>query len=57
MAEGAELDLFRETVNCAAVLERMATGWKLDARESTGEAPFARRPVSIGPWGSKTESR
>ena len=57
MAEDAELDLFRQAVNCAAVLERMANGWKLDARESTSEAPVARRPVSIGPWESTTESQ
>ncbi len=57
MAEDAKLDLFYHTVNCAAVRERMVGGWKLDARENTSEAPFARRPVSIGPWGSTTESR
>ena len=34
-AADAELDLFRRTVNCAAVLERMTDGWRLDAREST----------------------
>jgi hypothetical protein len=43
MAEDAELDLFRQAVNCAAVLERMATGWKLDARESTRNALKYRR--------------
>jgi hypothetical protein len=57
MAEHAELDLFRQAVNCAAVLERIVRSSKLDAGESTSEAPFARRPVSIGPWGSTTESR
>jgi hypothetical protein len=31
----AELELFRQTVNCAAVLERMMGGWKLDVRQST----------------------
>jgi hypothetical protein len=36
--EDAELDLFRQGVNCAALLERMASGWKLDARESTRHA-------------------
>jgi len=38
MAEDAELDLLRHAVNCAAVLERMVGGWKLDARESTRNA-------------------
>ncbi len=57
MAEDAELVLFHQSMNCNAVLERMVGGWKLDARESTSEAPFARRPVSIWPWGSTTESR
>ena len=41
--EDAELDLFREGVNCAALLERMASGWKLDARESTRHALKYRR--------------
>jgi hypothetical protein len=31
MADDAELQLFRSSVNCAAVLE--VGGWKLDARE------------------------
>jgi hypothetical protein len=57
MAEDAELDLFRQAVNCAAVLERIVRSSKLDARESTSEAPFARRPVSIRSWESTTESR
>jgi hypothetical protein len=57
MAEHAELDLFRQAVNCAAVRERIIRSSKHNARESTSEAPFARRPVSIGPWGSTTESR
>jgi len=43
MAEDAELDLFRQAVNCAAVLERMVGGWKLDARESTRNALKYRR--------------
>jgi hypothetical protein len=43
MPEDAELDLFRQAVNCAAVLERMAAGWKLDARESTRSALKYRR--------------
>ena len=42
-AAAAELDLFRRTVNCAAVLERMGDGWKLDARESTKRALKYRR--------------
>ena len=41
--EDAELDVFRQGVNCAAVLERMASGWKLDARESTRHALKYRR--------------
>jgi hypothetical protein len=39
----AELELFRQSVNCAAVLERMASGWKLDRRESTKRALKYRR--------------
>jgi hypothetical protein len=41
--EDAELDIIRQGVNCAAVLERMASGWKLDARESTRHALKYRR--------------
>ena len=43
MTQDAELDVFRQAVNCAAVLERMASGWKLDARESTRHALKYRR--------------
>ncbi len=39
----AELELFRQGVNCAAVLERMAGGWRLDVRESTRRALKYRR--------------
>ena len=39
----AELELFRQSVNCAAVLERMAGGWRLDVRESTKRALKYRR--------------
>jgi hypothetical protein len=39
----AELDLFRQSVNCAAVLERMVGGWKLDLRQSTKRALKYRR--------------
>jgi len=39
----AELELFRQTVNCATVLERMIGGWKLDVRESTKRALKYRR--------------
>jgi hypothetical protein len=39
----AELELFRQSVNCAAVLERMVGGWKLDLRESTRRALKYRR--------------
>ena len=38
-----ELELFRQGVNCAAVLERMVGGWKLDVRESTRRALKYRR--------------
>src|SRR3984885_2871162 len=38
MADDAELQLFRNSVNCAAVLEGMVGGWKLDVRESTRRA-------------------
>ena len=39
----AELDLLRQNVNCAAVLERMVGGWTLDQRESTRRALKYRR--------------
>jgi len=39
----AELALFRQTVNCAAVLERLVGGWKLDVRQSTKRALKYRR--------------
>src|ERR1700693_4205359 len=39
----AELELFRQSVNCAAVLERMMGGWKLDVRESTKRSLKYRR--------------
>jgi hypothetical protein len=42
MSADAELELFRREVNCAAVLERMAAGWKLGA-ESTKHALKYRR--------------
>ncbi len=42
-AADAEVELLRQTVNCAAVLERMMGGWKLDARESTRRALKYRR--------------
>src|SRR5271165_5729527 len=35
MFDDAELQLFRASVNCAAVLERVSYGWKLDMRQST----------------------
>ena len=38
MADDAELQLFRSSVNCAAVLEGMVGGWRLDVRESTRRA-------------------
>ena len=37
------MELFRKTVNCAAVIERIGAGWKLDARESTKRALKYRR--------------
>jgi uncharacterized protein DUF3991/Toprim domain-containing protein len=43
MADDAELQLFRSRVNCAAVLEGMVGGWKLDVRESTRRALKYRR--------------
>jgi hypothetical protein len=43
MADDAELQLLRSRVNCAAVLEGMTGGWKLDVRESTGRALKYRR--------------
>ncbi len=38
MSDDAELDLIRQSVNCAAVLERIGGGWTLDQRESTRRA-------------------
>jgi Toprim-like/Protein of unknown function (DUF3991) len=43
MGDDAELQLFRSSVNCAAVLEGMIGGWKLDVRESTRRALKYRR--------------
>jgi hypothetical protein len=43
MADDAELQLFRSSVNCAAVLEGMVGGWRLDVRESTRRALKYRR--------------
>ena len=43
MADDAELQLFRSSVNCAAILEGMVGGWKLDIRESTRRALKYRR--------------
>lgn len=41
--QDAELDLFRNSVNCAALLESRAGGWRLDQRESTRRALKYRR--------------
>ena len=41
--QDAELDLFRTTVNCATLLERLAPGWRLDRRGSTRRALKYRR--------------
>jgi hypothetical protein len=43
MADDAELQLFRSSVNCAAVLEGMVGGWRLDVSESTRRALKYRR--------------
>ncbi len=43
MPDDAELHAFRAGVNCAAVLERMVAGWKLDQRESSRHALKYRR--------------
>jgi hypothetical protein len=43
MSDDAELELFRAGVNCAAVLESMSKGWKLDTRQSTRRALKYRR--------------
>jgi hypothetical protein len=43
MSGDTELDLLRQSVNCAAVLERMIGGWTLDARESSRRALKYRR--------------
>ena len=43
MSDDAELQASRAGVNCAAVLESMAKGWKLDARQSTRRALKYRR--------------
>ena len=49
--EDAELDIFRQGVNCAAVLERMASGWKLDVRESNRLPPRRRARCRLSPSG------
>lgn len=38
MSDHAELELFRDRVTCAAVLEQFGEGWQLDARQSTRQA-------------------
>lgn len=38
MHPDSELDLFRDQVNCAAVLENLGQPWRLDSRESTRRA-------------------
>jgi hypothetical protein len=43
MSDDAKLELFRAGVNCAAVLESMSKGWKLDTRQSTRRAMEYRR--------------
>jgi len=43
MTTDSELDLLRDKVNCAAVLENMGQPWKLDPRESTRRALKYRR--------------
>ena len=43
MSDDAELEAFRAGVNCAAVLESIAKGWKLDTRQSTRRALKYRR--------------
>jgi hypothetical protein len=43
MSDDAELQEFRASVNCAAVLETMAAGWRLDEHESTRRALKYRR--------------
>lgn len=43
MSDDAELEQLRAGVNCAAVLERISGGWRLDARESTRNALKYRR--------------
>jgi Toprim-like/Protein of unknown function (DUF3991) len=43
MVDDVELGLFRSSVNCAAILEGMVGGWKLDVRESTRRALKYRR--------------
>jgi hypothetical protein len=43
MVVDVEVQLFRGSVNCAAILEGMVGGWKLDVRESTRRALKYRR--------------
>ncbi len=38
MANDAELETFRQNVNCAALLEQFGNGWRLDQQESTRTA-------------------
>src|SRR5271166_1985001 len=47
----AELALFRRGVNCAALLESLVPGWKLDPKEST------RRARLVGPEGHRQGRR
>ena len=41
--QGAELDVFRNQVSCAVLLERSTPAWKLDKRGSTRRALKYRR--------------
>jgi Toprim-like/Protein of unknown function (DUF3991) len=41
--QDAELDLFRNNVNCAALLENLPPAWRLDQKESTRRALKYRR--------------
>jgi hypothetical protein len=43
MTDDAELELFRDQVNCAAILENMGQPWTLDKRGSTRHARKYRR--------------
>jgi hypothetical protein len=53
MTDDAERQLFRSSVNCAAVLEGMVGGWELDAAsmEAVSASSLTRSDIAFAPSG------